>query len=191
MHIILSALKCISLENRNNTHKKHNPDNMKRDEYSFKRCGRLEFLLSLIAIFTLIACLWLLETRYTRLWDANSIQHFITICGHEIIRINAYQMHIIGYVLLFGFILGNLTISLFGLFLMVITIKTRTELLYLLLYVGLYVTYYYQGLRRCRDMNINLWRMLIPIYMPIALFIIKGKEKSKDDDCEKIDMEIY
>ena len=40
-------------------------------------------------------------------------------------------------------------------------------------------------------MNINLWRMLIPIYMPIALFIIKGKEKSKDDDCEKIDMEIY
>ena len=191
MHIILSALKCISLENRNNTHKKHNPDNMKRDEYSFKRCGRLEFLLSLIAIFTLIACLWLLETRYTRLWDANSIQHFITICGHEIIRINAYQMHIIGYVLLFGFILGNLTISLFGLFLMVITINTRTELLYLLLYVGLYVTYYYQGLRRCRDMNINLWRMLIPIYMPIALFIIKGKEKSKDDDCEKIDMEIY
>ena len=191
MHIILSALKCISLENRNNTHKKHNPDNMKRDEYSFKRCGRLEFLLSLIVIFTLIACLWLLETRYTRLWDADSIQHFITICGHEIIRINAYQMHIIGYVLLFGFILGNLTISLFGLFLMVITINTRTELLYLLLYVGLYVTYYYQGLRRCRDMNINLWRMLIPIYMPIALFIIKGKEKSKDDDCEKIDMEIY
>lgn len=164
---------------------------MKRDEYSFKRCGRLEFLLSLIVIFTLIACLWLLETRYTRLWDADSIQHFITICGHEIIRINAYQMHIIGYVLLFGFILGNLTISLFGLFLMVITINTRTELLYLLLYVGLYVTYYYQGLRRCRDMNINLWRMLIPIYMPIALFIIKGKEKSKDDDCEKIDMEIY
>lgn len=191
MHIILSALKCISLENRNNTHKKHNPDNMKRDEYSFKRCGRLEFLLSLIVIFTLIACLWLLETRYTRLWDADSIQHFITICGHEIIRINAYQMHIIGYVLLFGFILGNLTISLFGLFLMVITINTRTELLYLLLYVGLYVTYYYQGLRRSRDMNINLWRMLIPIYMPIALFIIKGKEKSKDDDCEKIDMEIY
>jgi len=191
MHIILSALKCISLENRNNTHKKHNPDNMKRDEYSFKRCGRLEFLLSFIVIFTLIACLWLLETRYTRLWDADSIQHFITICGHEIIRINAYQMHIIGYVLLFGFILGNLTISLFGLFLMVITINTRTELLYLLLYVGLYVTYYYQGLRRCRDMNINLWRMLIPIYMPIALFIIKGKEKSKDDDCEKIDMEIY
>lgn len=191
MHIILSALKCISLENRNNTHKKHNPDNMKRDEYSFKRCGRLEFLLSLIVIFTLIACLWLLETRYTRLWDADSIQHFITICGHEIIRINAYQMHIIGYVLLFGFILGNLTISLFGLFLMIITINTRTELLYLLLYVGLYVTYYYQGLRRCRDMNINLWRMLIPIYMPIALFIIKGKEKSKDDDCEKIDMEIY
>lgn len=147
---------------------------MKREKYLFKRCGRIEFLLSFIVVFTLIACLWLYETRYTRLWDADSNQHLITICGYEIIRINEYQMFIVECVFLYGLILGNLTFSLLGLFLMVITTDTWSELLYLLLYIPLYAVYYYQGFRRCRDMNISPWRMSIPIYMPIALI----KEKS-------------
>ena len=44
-------------------------------------CGRVEFFLTYILVFALIAILWLYETRYTRLWGASSDSLLITILG--------------------------------------------------------------------------------------------------------------
>ena len=39
----------------------------------------------------------------------------------------------------------------------------------------LLLIYIVQGIRRCRDMGVSPWRMFIPLYMPIALLVKKGK----------------
>ena len=139
-------------------------------------CGRVEFLLTYIIVFALIALLWLYETRYTRLWDANTDSYLITLLGHSI-RLDAYALYIVNHIGMYDLFLGNLTVSLLVLLFSVISIDSRLELLYLLLYVLLYVMYYIQGFRRCRDMGVRPWRMFIPLYMPIALFLVKGKTK--------------
>ena len=139
-------------------------------------CGRVEFLLTYIVVFALIALLWLYETRYTRLWDANTDSYLITIFDHKI-RLNAYALYIVNHIGMYDLFLGNLTVSLLVLLLSVLSIDSTSELLYLLLYVLLYLMYYIQGFRRCRDMGVRPWRMFIPLYMPIALFLVKGKKK--------------
>jgi len=142
-------------------------------------CGRVEFLLTYILVFALIAILWLYETRYTRLWDASSDSYFFTLFGHNI-RLNAYALYIVNHIGMYDLFLGNLTVSLLVLLLSVLSIDSTSELLYLLLYVFLYVVYYIQGFRRCRDMGVRPWRMFIPLYMPIALFLVKGKTKRSE-----------
>lgn len=137
-------------------------------------CGRVEFLLTYILIFGLIAVLWLYETRYSRLWDSSTYSYLITIFDHKI-RLNAYALYILDHIGLYDLFVGNLTVSLLVFLFYVGTINSKSELLYLLLYVILYVVYYIQGFRRCRDMGVGLWRMFIPLYMPIALFLVKGK----------------
>ena len=139
-------------------------------------CGRVEFFLTYIVVFALIALLWLYETRYTRLWDANTDSYLITIFDHKI-RLDAYALYIVNHIGMYDLFLGNLTVSLLVLPFNVASIDSRSELLYLLLYVFLYLMYYIQGFRRCRDMGVRPWRMFIPLYMPIALFIVKGKTK--------------
>ena len=142
-------------------------------------CGRVEFFLTYILVFALIAFLWLYETRYTRLWDASSDSYFFTLFGHNI-RLDAYVLYIVNHIGLYDLFLGNLTVSLLVLLLSVLSINSTTELLYLLLYVFLYLMYYIQGFRRCRDMGVRPWRMFIPLYMPIALFLVKGKTKRNE-----------
>lgn len=142
-------------------------------------CGRVEFLLTYIVVFALIALLWLYETRYTRLWDANTDSYLITIFGHNI-RLDAYALYIVNHIGMYDLFLGNLTVSLLVLLLSVPSIDSTSELHYLLLYVFLYLMYYIQGFRRCRDMGVGLWRMFIPLYMPIALFLVKGKTKRSE-----------
>ena len=142
-------------------------------------CGRVEFLLTYIVVFALIALLWLYETRYTRLWDANTDSYLITIFGHNI-RLDAYALYIVNHIGMYDLFLGNLTVSLLVLLLSVPSIDSTSELHYLLLYVFLYLMYHIQGSRRCRDMGVGLWRMFIPLYMPIALFLVKGKTKRSE-----------
>ena len=142
-------------------------------------CGRVEFLLTYIVVFALIALLWLYETRYTRLWDANTDSYLITIFDHKI-RLNAYALYIVNHIGMYDLFLGNLTVSLLVLLLSVPSIDSTSELHYLLLYVFLYLMYYIQGFRRCRDMGVRPWRMFIPLYMPIALFLVKGKTKRNE-----------
>ena len=143
-------------------------------------CGRVEFLLTYILVFALIALLWLYETRYTRLWDANTHSYLITLLGHNI-RLDAYVLYIVNHIGMYDLFLGNLTVSLLVLPFNVASIDSRSELLYLLLYVLLYLMYYIQGFRRCRDMSVRPWRMFIPLYMPIALFLVKGKKVDRED----------
>ena len=82
---------------------------------------------------------------------------------------------------MYDLFLGNLTVSLLVLSFNVTSIDSRSELHYLLLYVLLYLMYYIQGFRRCRDMSVRPWRMFIPLYMPIALFLVKGKKVNRED----------
>lgn len=154
-------------------------DKMGRLIKSIGVCGRIEFLLTYIVVFALIALLWLYETRFTRLWDASSDSYLITIFDHKI-RLNAYALYIVNHIGMYDLFLGNLTVSILVLPFSVISIDSRSELMYLLLYVLLYVMYYIQGFRRCRDMGVGLWRMFIPLYMPIALFLVKGKTKRSE-----------
>ena len=142
-------------------------------------CGRVEFFLTYILVFALIALLWLYETRYTRLWDASSDSYFFTLFGHNI-RLDAYVLYIVNHIGMYDLFLGNLTVSILVLLLSVPSIDSTTELHYLLLYVLLYLMYYIQGFRRCRDMGVRPWRMFIPLYMPIALFLVKGKTKRNE-----------
>lgn len=155
-------------------------DKMGQLKKSIGVCGRVEFLLTYILVFALIALLWLYETRYTRLWDANTDSYLITIFDHKI-RLNAYALYIVNHIGMYDLFLGNLTVSLLVLPFNVASIDSRSELLYLLLYVLLYVMYYIQGFRRCRDMGVRPWRMFIPLYMPIALFLVKGKKVNRED----------
>lgn len=143
-------------------------------------CGRVEFLLTYILVFGLIAVLWLYETRYTRLWDSSTYSYLITIFDHKI-RLNAYALYIVDHIGLYDLFEGNLTVSLLVFLFSVGSINSRSELLYLLLYVLLYVVYYIQGFRRCRDIGVAFWRMFIPLYMPIALFFVKGKTINRED----------
>ena len=143
-------------------------------------CGRVEFFLTYIVVFALIALLWLYETRYTRLWDANTDSYLISLFGHSI-RLDAYALYIVNHIGMYDLFLGNLTVSLLVLPFNVASIDSRSELMYLLLYVLLYLMYYIQGFRRCRDMGVGLWRMFIPLYMPIALFLVKGKKVNRED----------
>lgn len=143
-------------------------------------CGRVEFFLTYIVVFALIAILWLYETRYTRLWDANTDSYLISLFGHKI-RLDAYALYIVNHIGMYDLFLGNLTVSLLVLLLSVLSINSTTELHYLLLYVLLYLMYYIQGFRRCRDMGVRPWRMFIPLYMPIALFLVKGKKVNRED----------
>lgn len=142
-------------------------------------CGRVEFLLTYIVVFALIAILWLYETRYTRLWDSSTDSYLISLFGHSI-RLDAYVLYIVNHIGLYDLFLGNLTVSLLVLLLSVPSIDSTSELHYLLLYVFLYLMYYIQGFRRCRDMGVRPWRMFIPLYMPIALFLVKGKKKRSE-----------
>ena len=155
-------------------------DKMGRLIKSIGVCGRVEFLLTYIVVFALIALLWLYETRYTRLWDANTDSYLITIFGHNI-RLDAYALYIVNHIGMYDLFLGNLTVSLLVLPFNVASIDSRSELLYLLLYVLLYLMYYIQGFRRCRDMGVSPWRRFIPIYMPIVLFLVKGKKVDRED----------
>lgn len=143
-------------------------------------CGRVEFLLTYILVFALIAILWLYETRYTRLWDSSTDSYLISLFGHSI-RLDAYVLYIVNHIGLYDLFLGNLTVSLLVLPFNVTSIDSRSELMYLLLYVLLYLMYYIQGFRRCRDMGVRPWRMFIPLYMPIALFLVKGKKVNRED----------
>ena len=85
-------------------------DKMGRLIKSIGVCGRVEFLLTYILVFALIALLWLYETRYTRLWDANTDSYLITIFGHNI-RLDAYALYIVNHIGMYDLFLGNLTVD--------------------------------------------------------------------------------
>lgn len=139
-------------------------------------CGRVEFLLSVIILFSLHFYVWWSETEYTRLWDLESWHRYIVIFNHS------YDItllwHIGTNIVMCSLIGGNLTFSLFYLS---ISMGSKYNYLYLLAYVFLYLLYYIQGFRRCRDMGVSPWRMFIPLYMPIALFLVKGKKVDRED----------
>ena len=46
---------------------------------------------------------------------------------------------------------------------------------YFLAMAMLGLVYITQGVRRCRDMRASVWRMFIPLYMPVALLIMEGR----------------
>ena len=149
---------------------------MKLIDYFVKRCGRIQFLVTTIVLFGILAGLELYITRYSRLWGADSVQYHIAICGHVLVRFNTYLVYIVQTIGVYNLFFGNVIFTLVFLFLMGWGVDSRSELVFFINCVLFFMLYYLQGLRRSRDMGVSPWRMFIPFYMPIALIFVKGNK---------------